>query len=178
MRRAELPADMALLVERDIHPRGNEVGEGGPSEGVGVVSIDQGIRTVPALSVPFMRHRNPVGAGRTDSMGRTMNTGARSQGYVTNKAPTTGSSDSYLSHGFSGRSMGAPASLRSAISRSSSDVSDVNSRSVSSRGGPSAYGSFGSSPAPSEHFSTSRRMYMHEARLRRSGIARPNAGYT
>ena len=152
-RRAELPSEMAMLLERDIHPGGGEVGEGGPSEGVGVVALGQGIRTVPALSVPFMLARPNAGAGSTDSMGRVVNTGARSQGFVALKAPTTGSSDFSLSHGFSGRSLGAPASMRSAISGSDAGASDVRSRASSSMAGSAylgAFGSVGGTPVPSE----------------------------
>ena len=117
----------------------DEVGEAGLSLRVGVPSIGQGVRApgLPALSVPNM-FRPSVGGG-TDAMGRTRPNGVRSQGFVALKAPTTDSSDSYLSSGFSGRSLGAPASMRSG------GASDAPS-SVSSGVGYSAYSSFGGTP--------------------------------
>ena len=157
MRRAELPVEARLMAEHDIYPA-DEVGEAGIALRVGVPAIGQGVRApnLPALSVRGMFM--PSVGGRTDSMGRTRPNGVRSQGFVSLKAPTTDSSDSYLS---SGRSLGAPASMRS----SSGSGSDAPSR-VSSMAGFSAYGSFGGTPD-----------YLSAASSRRSaGSRRADAG--
>lgn len=170
MRRAELPDEMRLRVEADIYPA-DEVGEAGLSMRVGVPSIGQGIRApgLPALSVPGMF--GPSVGGRTDSMGRTRPNGVRSQGFVALKAPTTDSSDSYLSSGFSGRSMGAPASMRS----SGGSGSDAPSR-VASMAGYSAYSSFGGTPDYLSAASSRRSAGASAASARRFFAAPPNAG--
>lgn len=137
IRRADLPDEMRVRVEADLYPA-DDVGQAGLSMRVGVPAIGQGVRApgIPVLSIPGML-RPSVGGG-TDSMGRTRPNGVRSQGFVALKAPTTDSSDSYLSSGFS--SMGAPASMRS-----SGVASDAPSR-VGSMAGFSAYSSFGGTP--------------------------------
>jgi len=163
MRRAILPVEARLMAEYDLYPA-DEVGEAGIALRVGVPAIGEGVRApgIPALSVRGMFA--PSVGGGTDFMGRNRPNGVRSQGFVSLKAPTTDSSDSYLS---SGRSMGAPASMRSRGSHGSS-ASDAPSR-VASLAGYSAYGSFGGTPD-----------YMSAASSRRSdmrrGLAPPNAG--
>jgi len=168
MRRADLPDEMRLRVEADLYPA-DEVGEAGVSLRVGVPSIGQGVRApgIPVLSVPGML-RPGVGGG-TDAMGRTRPNGIRSQGFVALKAPTTDSSDSYLSSGFSGRSMGAPASMRSG--------GPSVPASVGTGAGFSAYSSFGGTPDYLSAASSRRSAAASAASARQFfGAAPPNAG--
>lgn len=98
-RMAQLASPVANNLRRLL--RGDDVDVAGPSTGVGVVPLTQGPQTVPALSVPNAGYRAGPGAGIADSMGRTRPTGAPSQGFVSNRAPATGSAMSaqYLQTG-------------------------------------------------------------------------------
>jgi hypothetical protein len=105
LRKYEMASPIEALVSEQVI-RGvpglyEDMGTASVSSGVGVSTITDGPRTTPALSVPFMFHRAGPQAGRADAMGRTRATGAPSAGFMTNRAPATGSriSSQYTSEG-------------------------------------------------------------------------------
>lgn len=104
LRKYEMASPIEALVEREVDGRGRfdeDIGVASVSTGVGVSTITDGPRTMPALSVPFMFNYAGPNAGRADAMGRTRATGAPSAGFVANRAPATGSriSSQYTSEG-------------------------------------------------------------------------------
>lgn len=89
IRKSQMGSRLDAVLREAMGEVQHETGEAGLSAGVGHVRLDQGIQTVPALSVPMIDHRAGPDAGEADAMGRTRATGAPSQGHVNNRAPAT-----------------------------------------------------------------------------------------
>lgn len=89
IRKSQMGSRLDAVLRQAMGEVQHETGEAGLSAGVGHVRLDQGIQTVPALSVPMITHDAGPDAGETDVMGRTRATGAPSQGHVNNRAPAT-----------------------------------------------------------------------------------------